>query len=197
MEDPQQQQIKDLASAEENITTTTPFLRNSRRRIHARIIQSKFHCRRQRCCVSSNAAILILVWNLILVACLESFLDPNFFGMLFDNTDDYNTGIIMYSVAAFLFLFYPLAGCLADIRWGKYKTVVYSVSVIWGSIVAMVVLGGVASASMIPEISRCRYCHVSSKYHSTHHAYSYHCSIWNTYSYCSSTYTLWSYLFQC
>ena len=65
---------------------------------------------------------------------------------------NYNANFIMYSVVAFLFLFYPLAGCLADIRWGRYKIVVYSVRVIWGSLVAgvTVVLGGVAAVSMIP-----------------------------------------------
>jgi muramidase (phage lysozyme) len=52
----------------------------------------------------------------------------------------------MYSAAAFLFLFYPLAGCLADIRWGRYKTVVYSVHVIWGSLVA---IRGVASKNSL------------------------------------------------
>ena len=40
---------------------------------------------------------------------------------------------------------------MADIRWGRFKTVVNSICVIWGSLVAMVVLGGVGIASiMIP-----------------------------------------------
>ena len=59
------------------------------------------------------------------------------------------TIVIMYSMMAFLFLFYPLAGCLADIRWGRYKTVVYSVRVIWGSLVAVIVFAGVAVASIL------------------------------------------------
>ena len=159
IEDSQQHQIKDLASAEENIPTinreTAPLLRNERRNIRARM-RSKFHCRRQRCCVSSKAALLILLWNLIIVAGFESLFDPNLFRGAFETIDDFNTlsitGVIMYSVVAFLFLFYPLAGCLADIRWGRHKIVVYSVRVIWGSIVAIVVLGGVATVSMIPII---------------------------------------------
>ena len=150
IEDSQQHQIKDLASAEENISTsreTAPLLRNERR---ARM-RSNFHCRCQRCCVSSKAALLILLWNLILVA---SLLDPsNFLRVITIETimqGNYNANFVMYSVVTFLFLFYPLAGCLADIRWGRYKTVVYSVRVIWGSLVAGVVLGGVATVSMIP-----------------------------------------------
>ena len=160
IKDSQQHQIKDLASAEENIPTsreTAPLLRNERRNTRARM-RSNFHCRRQRCCLSSKAALLILLWNVILIAGCESYLDPNFFRAVLKFNNDFNRSVIMYSVVAFLFLFYPLAGCLADIRWGRYKTVVYSVRVIWGSLVAVVVLGGVATVSMIPacnlEISR-------------------------------------------
>jgi hypothetical protein len=93
---------------------------------------------------------------MILVAGFESILYPKFFRVVFEIDDYFDAtkmlSVIMYSVVAFLFLFYPLAGCLADIRWGRYKTVVYSVRVIWGSLVAMVVLAGVAVASMIPII---------------------------------------------
>ena len=147
----QQHQIKDLASAEENIPTsreTAPLLRIERRNTRARM-RSKFHCRRQRCCVSSKAALVILLWNLILVAGFESYLDPNFFRAVLKFNSDFNKSVIMYSVVAFLFLFYPLAGCLADIRWGRYKAVIYSVRVIWGSLVAMAVLAGVAVASIL------------------------------------------------
>ena len=118
IEDSQQHQIKDLASAEENIPTsreTESLLGNERRNIHTRM-RSKFHCRRQRCCVSSKAALLILLWNLILVAGVESLLDPNFFRELGNN---FNVSVMAYSVMAFFSLFYPLAGCLADIRWGR------------------------------------------------------------------------------
>ena len=158
----QQKQIKDLASAKENIPTsreTASLFGNESQNICTRMI-SKVYCKRQRCCVSSKAALLILLWNLILVAGFESLLDPNFFRVLFESDDSYiilSDSVIMYSVVAFLFLFYPLAGCLADIWWGRYKTVIYSVRVIWGSLVAVVVFTGVVLASMIPaffEITR-------------------------------------------
>ena len=151
IEDSQQQQIKDFASAEETIPTsreTESLFRNERRNIRTRM-RSNFQCRRQRCCVSSKASLLILLWNLILVAGFKSFLDPNFFREL---NEYFDISVFAYSIVAFLFLFYPLAGCLADIYWGRYKTVVYSVRVIWGSLAAVVVLGGVAIVSMIPVI---------------------------------------------
>ena len=93
------------------------------------------------------------MWNLILVAGFKGFLDPNFFRVLFVNGDPYGIlSVTMYSIVAFLFLFYPLAGCLADIRWGRYKTVIYSVRVIWGSLLAMTVLGGVVASILIPVL---------------------------------------------
>ena len=138
IEDSQQHQIKDLASAEENIPTsgeTAPLLGNERRNTRTRM-RSKFHCRRQRCCVSSKAALLILVWNLIIAAGFESLFDPNLFRAALEFDDNFNVSVITYSesVVAFLFLFYPLAGCLADIRWGRYKTVVYIVCVLSGGV---------------------------------------------------------------
>ena len=151
-EDSQQHQIKDLASAEENIPTsreTESLFGNERRNIRTRM-RSKFHCRRQRCCVSSKAALLILLWNWILIAGFESFLNPKFFRELANIGNNFmNASVIAYSVVAFLFLFYPLAGCLADIRWGRYKTVVYSVRIIWGSVVAVVVFAGAALATIL------------------------------------------------
>ena len=71
---------------------------------------------------------IVLLWNLILVAGLESLLEPSCFGILFGSIDSLRATILSvstYSMVGFLFLFYPLAGCLADIRWGRYKTVVY------------------------------------------------------------------------
>ena len=140
----QQHKVKDLSTVKENTFAReiTPLLsENKRKRTHVRI-QPKFHCRRQRCCLTSKAAILILVWNLFIVAGLEVFLDPSIYGyfLLYFGSDIYNLGTtILYSAVAFLFLFYPLAGCLADIRWGRYKTVVYSLHVIFWDLLFIVI----------------------------------------------------------
>ena len=48
------------------------------------------------------------------------------------------------------FLFYPLAGCLADIRWGRHKTVINSLYTILWSLVLAIILAGVVSLSFIP-----------------------------------------------
>ena len=115
IEDSQQQEIKDQASVEEDTSTireSTPLLRNKERRTCARM-RSKSHCKHRRCCLTSKAAMLVLLWNLILVAGLECLLDPSFFGILFGSIDSLRVTILSvstYSVVGFLFLFYPLAG---------------------------------------------------------------------------------------
>ena len=99
--------------------------------------------------------LLILLWNLILVAGIESFLYPSYlldYSGLNDSGSITNLSGTAYSLLAFLFLFYPLAGCLADIRCGRYKTVVNSVCVVWGSLVAIIVLAGVAIGTATPLI---------------------------------------------
>ena len=153
IEDSDEHEIKDLSTAEENTVRYT----YERTRLVGNKTQTtnvkKCRCRYQRCCLTSKAAILILLWNLILVVGLQSFLDPNFFVNFIAEFDGLIITIlsgVSYSGLAFLYLFYPLAGCLADIRWGRYKIVVNSLCVIWGSLVAIVVLAGVATMSIIP-----------------------------------------------
>ena len=57
---------------------------------------------------------------------------------------------VSYGFTGFLLLFYPLAGCLADIRWGRHKTVVNSLCFILWSLVLVVMLGGLATVGLIP-----------------------------------------------
>ena len=151
----QQQEIKAMPNTEENndnifTSESTPLLRNAGQKAF-RFMRIR-HYRHQRCCVTSKAVILILVWNLTLLADLESFLDPGFYNssLLFDGSVTGFKNGITYSIFAFLFLFYHLAGCLADICWGKYKAVVNSLCVIWGSLVAIVILTVVATVGFIP-----------------------------------------------
>ena len=162
-EDYQQHEIKDFSCAEENNIPSrenTPLLGNEMQRVSMRM-RPKFRCRRQRCCLTSKAAILILLWNLIIVTGLESFLDPSYLG----NIDNFLASefevyifsiqvasIILYSVLAFLFLFYPLAGCLADIRWGRYKTIVNSLYFIIVGLLVMVAVSSLVGVLLISPL---------------------------------------------
>ena len=61
------------------------------------------------------------------------------------------TGVV-YGFSALLLLFYPLAGYLADIQWGRYKTVVNSLCVILWSLVLAIVLACVAILSLMIHV---------------------------------------------
>ena len=115
-------------------------------------VKSKFRSR--RCCLwSSKAALTIIIWNLIITFGLVGFLDPTFYISVFPGDDGLFVLIIpgvSYGFTGFLFLFYPLAGCLADIRWGRHKTVVNSLCFILWSLVLVVMLGGLATVGFIP-----------------------------------------------
>ena len=95
-------------------------------------IRSKFKNHR-RCLWSSKAVVLILAWNLIISIGFNSFFDPSLYTVIMFNDisnyddDDYDIDMLTYGLAygmnALLFLFYPLAGFLADVCWGRYTTV--------------------------------------------------------------------------
>ena len=92
--------------------------------------------------MKSKAAILVLTWNFCITILLTSWLDPIYYTTIV--ADDYriSTGFIVpvfCGMAAILYLFYPLAGCLADIKCGRYKSIVYSLCFIpW----SLLLLGG-------------------------------------------------------
>ena len=120
-------------------------------------VRSKFkNC---RCCLwSSKAVILILVWNLIISIGFKSFFDPSLYTVTilkftFDDDNcvdcyDYNPVLMLYGLTygtnALLLIFYPLAGFLADVCWGRYTTVKNSLCFLFWSIVLMLVLAGLA-----------------------------------------------------
>ena len=108
--------------------------------------KSKFRSR-PFCLCSSKAALIILVWNLIITFGLVGLMDPAIY--TFVDTSMCSDGITsliirstLYGFNAFIFLFYPLAGYLADIRWGRHKTVINSLCFIMWTLILMIVLGG-------------------------------------------------------
>lgn len=90
--------------------------------------------KRQRC-VKSKAAILVLIWNFCITVLLTSWLDPIYYTTISDEFK-YSFGLIVpvfCSLSAALYLFYPLAGYLADIKCGRYRTVICSLCFMpWG-----------------------------------------------------------------
>ena len=91
---------------------------------------------RRKFCVKSKAAILVLCWNFCITLVFTSILDPIVLLIAETTSIDQDTfthaiGVLVPSFCAciaFLYLFYPLAGYLADTRCGRYKTIIYSLS---------------------------------------------------------------------
>ena len=110
-------------------------------------------CGASRKCVTSNAALLILTWSFV-VGLMSSILIPNSFGSIgFENYQGPG-GVLalyyrlpVYSGAVILTCFFPLAGILADIKFGRHKTVVTSlfilllVTVLGSGVAGIIALG--------------------------------------------------------
>ena len=98
-------------------------------------------------CVSSKAALLILFWSFLVSLISTIGLYPDLLINTFTFTSmnySYITPLIC-GCAAFLFCFFPLAGKLADIKYGRYKTVIRSL--------LLVVIGMLAPVSVVIILS--------------------------------------------
>ena len=113
---------------------------------------------RNRCCLSSRTALLILLWNFLITFGIASFVDPSFYTgallLLPGNNDNSSAPLkldfykhrlevsgVTYGINAFLLLFYPVAGYLADVRFGRHKMILYSLYIVFCSALAIAVLG--------------------------------------------------------
>ena len=94
---------------------------------------------RRSCCVKSKAAVAILCWNFLIAFVIEyamQFIFQAYYTggdllILGLNLREYV--IILYCLFTLVYLFYPLAGCLADVKCGRYKTIIRGLWLITGS----------------------------------------------------------------
>ncbi len=108
--------------------------------------------------IKSKAAIMILIWTALMSFIYGGFLNPeNYFAcstyllMLIpiSFTSEMMNSCI-YAVFAFWLLFYPLAGYLADVRYGRYKVVRCSVCTMWCGLLTVIVIGVIVNAIVVP-----------------------------------------------
>ena len=113
----------------------TPLLGTTQRRYGKRL-------KSRRCCVKSKAALLVLCWNLLVTLLVGHVIE---YGSVLATALNYVyiphiNELQIYAPAVFgslalLYLFYPLAGCLADIRCGRYKTIFISLwFIMWSGV---------------------------------------------------------------
>lgn len=130
-------QAEDAASGLSQYGEKTPLQHNTTRHYGARLTS---HCK-VRCCIKSKAALLLLFCSSLVSLSLTTLVHPNMYLSLGSLVFEHKSIIrsievippVVYSLFGLLYLLYPLAGCLADIRCGSYKTAIHSLWVIAGS----------------------------------------------------------------
>ena len=123
---------------------TQPLLNQSPANLQPQI-NKRICCRPQYICVSSKAAILIILWTAVVGTAYTSF--KNLAALLINSS--YYTGtvdvavlaLIPYVVLAIIMTFYPLSGFIADVCCGRFKTVMISLSLILLSFVLLGAMG--------------------------------------------------------
>ena len=101
-------------------------------------------------CVKSKAAMLILVWSIIIgavylslligLAILGFALQNNIHGKHHTSLNILVCALIaLYTILTLILMLYPLSGYVADVRFGRYKTVTFSFVLLW---VAMLFISG-------------------------------------------------------
>ena len=86
-------------------------------------------------CVTSKAAILTLVWSFGVSTMYELIYQPSnwlshYSDLYFSRDQRFSYIPILYALNAIVLSFYPLAGFLADNRFGRYKTITRSLQVV-------------------------------------------------------------------
>ena len=107
-----------------------------------------------RKCVSSNAALLILLWSFVVGLLGAILLNPDLYARLFLYPPVHNVFDIQFDTYAFalyygvlivLTCFFPVAGILADIKYGRYTTVITSLFIVFLSVLLAAGVGGIAT----------------------------------------------------
>ena len=132
----------------------TPLLISSDK--EAKIKQSMLSRLKDRVFVKSKAANMIILWNLLVSFLYGIMLNPgvSIVGINTNADDPYiillnlsmTVGPSVYGYVAICLLFYPLAGYLGDVCFGRYKTVRCSLWTIW---ITLLTAGVVASGGFI------------------------------------------------
>ena len=88
--------------------------------------------RKSRKCVTSRSAIMVLIWSFFMALLQSIFTDISSYQVPSVLKIQYYL-IADFSLSALITLFYPIGGLLADLKFGRYKTIVSS---IWMLVVA-------------------------------------------------------------
>ena len=119
----------------------------------AKIKQSTLSRLKDRVFVKSKAANMIILWNLLVSFLYGIMLNPGLSLVGITASKFIGPGVVanllnkiigpcVYGYVAICLLFYPLAGYLGDVRFGRYKTVRCSLWTIWIALLSGIVVSG-------------------------------------------------------
>ena len=118
-------------SEEDEEKEMTPLLSKILLR-HSKSVLSKYH---KFIFVTSKSAIIILIWNFAITLPYGFLIIPDSYLQDFN----YGTAIGISGFIAITLLFAPLAGFLADVKFGRYKTVLTSLLIILMAITCVLI----------------------------------------------------------
>ena len=107
-----------------------------------RCFTSKYHMRR----VKNNGAILIIVWSFFISA-MYNYIGYNVLRIV-------HGSYILAAMLATAVLATPFAGCLADIRFGRYKVIRFSMLTMWMSSILLTAIMVVVKSLNLHNFSR-------------------------------------------
>ena len=120
------------SSQDEGVGEDTPLVQQSQP-----LCLRPFLCHTRRKCVTSKAALLILLWSFMVGLLSGMLLNPDLIvatALPFDNAM-ITLYIYIYIGVAFITCLFPLAGILADIKYGRYKIIVTSICIVLFSLI--------------------------------------------------------------
>ena len=135
-----------------NVSNTTPLVKANH---HKRNMKSLL--------IKSKAAAIILFWTALMSLVCGFALNPevyyfvpnvlriNVFIPILSNTN-FGVNIGVYACFAIWLLFYPLAGYLADVRYGRYKVVKCSLFTAWCGFLIVLIIMALVCTSLLPVI---------------------------------------------
>ena len=104
----------------------------------SRPLLSSLYRTRRRKCVTSKAALLILLWSFLVGVWGGMLLNPDLVVATIWHFDDVAITLGIYIGIALITCFFPLAGILADIKYGRYKTIITSICLVLLSLILLI-----------------------------------------------------------
>ena len=144
--------IQSSSSCSEQLTNLATSLieredRDSLRPVQGAAESLRVRYRRTRKCITSKAALIILMWSFAVSLVYSIVFNPDIYVQIF-SSGIFWIGLIPYGIVPIVLCFFPLAGFLADTKFGRYKTVTVSLYIIMPPMALLLVAEGL----MIPYI---------------------------------------------